>query len=1016
MTDGCYDIHNTWGKYDEDVLKVLVTDFDDHTISVRPVGGEDGLQVEYGPENKYLTREGAGDWAYLKSILHVGAQLNLVRIRRREDVLMPELIIYEPDILINATTIASCFETYAESPFVSLINKIKRTEPSIPIHLGNLAGQFLDETVHGEAKSFAESFLEFFRANALNMVACEDIADEQKVRDMYANAQKQKQNIEKLIGEELPEQIGDYDNAGVTLEPTFISEVLGLQGRLDFLYEHGDRTVIIEQKSGKGGFVPFTTPDYDPERPVMQEKHEVQLLLYRALFVYEFSKYASQMEHIFLLYSKYSKGLVEMPQKPALMLRAIRMRNLLAWCEESFAEGGMSVLKTMTPEKLNMKKISGKLWDMYVRPQLSDLLAPIHLASSLEQAYVLRFMTFLAKEQMMARRGTRTPDNYGFSSIWNNTLEEKRNLGCIYEGLHLEDVIMKGKAVESVVFSFTKEDVADTSNFRPGDAVLLYSYPQGDSPYACKQMVTRATVVDITQKGVTLRLRFLQTDSNVFKHTLGRENAADGSGMLYAVEHDSPDSASSALYSGLYSLLSTTKDRRDLILSQRMPRVDETILPNSDYRAFNDLVTHAKQARELFLVIGPPGTGKTSYGLLYQLREELSEPNSNVLLLSYTNRAVDEICSKLVEDGIDFIRIGAELSCLPEYRKYLIANRLAECRKGVEVSEVIRRTRVFCATTSSMNSNLSLFKVKSFDLVIVDEASQILEPHLVGLLSFTNGEQPAIGRMVLIGDHKQLPAVVQQTPEESAVTDPQLLEIGLRDCRLSFFERMLTRFRLPDGGYDPHYVFMLQRQGRMHHDIADFPSRSFYNGLLDVVPLPHQTQPSDSSRVAFYDILPQKTTPSDMVNNAEAEAIAAKVYEIYCANRDDFNVEKTVGVIVPYRNQTATIRRAIDAFGVPELHDICIDTVERYQGSQRDYILYGFTVQKPYQLDFLMSSSFVEDGVIIDRKLNVAMTRARLNLLLFGNAGLLTASPVFSSLIEYCKRINAFTPCCSGKD
>ena len=85
---------------------------------------------------------------------------------------------------------------------------------------------------------------------------------------------------------------------------------------------------------------------------------------------------------------------------------------------------------------------------------------------------------------------------------------------------------------------------------------------------------------------------------------------------------------------------------------------------------------------------------------------------------------------------------------------------------------------------------------------------------------------------------------------------------------------------------------------------------------------------------------------------------------------------------------------------LPLLEQISIDTVERYQGSQRDVIIYSFTVSRPYQLDFLTSNCFIEEGRTIDRKLNVAITRARKQLLITGNATLLRRNPIFSQLIE----------------
>ena len=118
---------------------------------------------------------------------------------------------------------------------------------------------------------------------------------------------------------------------------------------------------------------------------------------------------------------------------------------------------------------------------------------------------------------------------------------------------------------------------------------------------------------------------------------------------------------------------------------------------------------------------------------------------------------------------------------------------------------------------------------------------------------------------------------------------------------------------------------------------------------------------------------------------------------------DRFDTQRTVGVIVPYRNQIAMIRREIEQLGIPALHDISIDTVERYQGSQRDVIIYSFTIQCLYQLDFLTGNCFEEDGRIIDRKLNVAITRARKQMIMTGNTSTLSHNLVFSRLVEYTK-------------
>lgn len=1003
------DRRSRWGKFDEKVVRASVERWDEEYIWATEEENGTTLQICYSEENKQLTRDGKGSWAYLSSILWEGAVINLVRIRMSEDgnICLPELIILEPDYLINITTIASCFETYAESPFVNLINKIKPSPNTIHIHLGNLSGQLLDNTVHGKKIAFDDSMKEFISKNTLSLISCpEFIAQYAKFRE---DGQIQKRNIDKLIGEDLPASIGNYDQKNVILEPSFFSSTLGIQGRFDFLSEKDDEVTIIEQKSGKGEFVPFNAPNYNPNKPVAKEQHTVQATLYRALYIYEFNKFADNVRS-YLLYSKYSQGLLRTQIIPELFLRCIKMRNLLAWSEFLYAKEGMDILATLTPENLNMKNVSGKLWDAYTKPELQALLSPIHDASPLERAYYLRFLRFIENELLLSKVGNKTKENSGFASIWHDTLESKKAAGNIYDNLVIDDYVFKDESVAYIKLRFLEPQSADTSNFRIGDIVILYPYTADETPDACAQMVNRASIVDIKEDTIELRLRNAQTDKKVFEDK--PENT------LWAIEHDMFESMTGSLYSAMHSFLSAPKSRRDLILSQRLPETDESRELKGDYGSFNTLSLRAKQAKDLFLIIGPPGTGKTSYGLVNLLKEELMEEGSNVLLLSYTNRAVDEICSKLVEikqedPFFDFIRIGGELSCAPDYRKHLLSRRCSLAGSGSEANRLIHKCRVFCGTTAALNANQSLFSLKQFSLAIVDESSQILEPHLIGLLSACKDGREAISKFVLIGDHKQLPAVVQQMPEESAVTEPELNAINLTDCRLSLFERLLVQFKT-DTGYDERFVYMLTKQGRMHRDIAEFPNHAFYGGRLDIVPLEHQMLPNTnltsdnaivkmltSRRIAFITSESAKLPTSLKTNSIEAKMIAATVLQIYNLTKETFHQDKTVGIIVPYRNQISMVRNAIDRFGISVLHNITIDTVERYQGSQRDYIIYGFTIQQPYQLNFLTDCVFEEDGMVIDRKLNVAMTRARLNLIMIGNPYLLCQNLTFRKLLEF---------------
>lgn len=992
------------GELKAECLRVIVNRWDDQFLYAD--ADEEGIEevkVFYGgcSENSVYKE---WDWGYLRDIVSEGSQLNLVRPREKDGILYPELLVFEPDYLVDISAIAACFENYSVSAVNHLLNKLKPAQQTLHTLLGNLAGQFLDESLYlyPDDCSYKESVERFFAENALSLLAA-GVGQE-----FHEEAQRQKEHIRHMIRETLPEvfrndNIREFSSEEIMVEPSFFSEMLGIQGRMDFLQL--DEKILIEQKSGKAGY-----PVQDPLKP--QEKHYVQLLLYMLLLRYnnhqQYEKNARNV-HCLLMYSKYENGLVELGFAPELVFAAIKVRNELVAKEYGYTYGGMDILTTLTADSLNSNGVGGGLWECYQRPQIEELLKPIHTASELERAYYLRFLRFIATEHLMAKVGSQTKENGGFADKWHSTLEEKLLTGNIYCDLRLVSPAADDEGrVERVVLAMSDSRLGEVSNFRAGDIVILYPYEDGNEPDARRTMVFRATIEELSEDRITLNLRSSQVGCNVFWHNGER---------MWAVEHDFFDSSFSSLYRGMHAFLSAPRERRELLLLQREPQCDKTRTLKGDYGVFNELMLRTRQAQDLFLIIGPPGTGKTSFGLMNTLQEELLDASSSVLLLSYTNRAVDEICSKLMEHDIDFIRIGGKFACQEEYRPWLLEEKVKECGNIRELESLILRTRVFVGTTASLNSRLSLFQLKQFSMVIIDEASQILEPHLIGLLSATAPDgNCAVRKLIMIGDHKQLPAVVQQREEDSLVEDPLLREILLTDCRQSLFERLLRKYR-----ERPDVVYMLTHQGRMHHDIAVFPNQSFYQNRLCEVPLPHQTASLPSSvgcadslenllttrRVAFVAVDSPREGSLDKVNSSEAQAIAATVVRIYEKNKERFSSQQTVGVIVPYRNQIAEVRRVLEKSGIEELRSITIDTVERFQGSQRDYILYGFTIRKRYQLSFLTDNVFEDAGDVIDRKLNVAMTRAREHLILFGNPTLLAKDEIFRKLLEFVKKQGA---------
>ena len=268
----------------------------------------------------------------------------------------------------------------------------------------------------------------------------------------------------------------------------------------------------------------------------------------------------------------------------------------------------------------------------------------------------------------------------------------------------------------------------------------------------------------------------------------------------------------------------------------------------------------------------------------------------------------------------------------------------------------------------------------------------------------------AIDKFILIGDHKQLPAVVLQRPEDSHVADKDLNNIGLTDCRNSLFERLYAHTS------NAQTCAMLHRQGRMHPSISAFANHHFYGSKLDVVPVEHQQSPLEwktfssndemealvaTRRVSFMNAPCPPAEDSNKTNRNEAHIVAQLVKTIHTLcqkNKLPFEPARRIGIIVPFRNQISMIAHELEKLHIEGTDAITIDTVERYQGSQRDIIIYSTTISQPYQLGIL-SVTTQADGQLIDRKLNVALTRARKQIFIIGNANLLCQNEIYRQLI-----------------
>ena len=1000
-------------------IRCIVRAWDEQTIQVAVINqdsSEELLTVDYMNTAEYV------DFSYLRSLLREGMQLNLLDCTVTRKKVVPRLIVVEPDYLVDISSIANCFESYGHHPLLFTVKRMGERPNNKHIVLGNFAGSALDDIInHPTDYTIKDTFRSNFREKALDFATCPDF----NAVEFKRAAEQQVANIQEIVNE----LFQSFEREKAILEPSFVCERLGLQGRIDLMTT--DLRLLVEQKSGKNIFIERQYKN--PHGSLHVEKHYVQLLLYYGILQYNFQLNPKDA-HIELMYSKYPlpNGLLEVEPLQKLIREAIKFRNQAVATEYWMAENGFHrLLPLLTPQVLNVEKQNDAFYQRYLLPQLTEVLAPLHQLSELERAYFTRMMTFVIKEQLVSKVGAQEGVGNSNADLWNMPLAEKKDTGNIYTGLTITDKSCSSSfnGYDTITLNVPQQGIDFLPNFRRGDMVYLYAYKKNEEPDVRKSILFKGSLQEIHTSSIVVHLNDGQQNPNLI------------AGECFALEHAGSDIGGTSAIRSLYTFITSDVERRQLLLGQRAPRADKSLVLSRSYHPdYDDIILKAKQAQDYFLLIGPPGTGKTSQALQYLVRDQLAEkpkgqstnPNdqspkvngqSSILLLAYTNRAVDEICNMLSEHELDYIRIGNEYSCDPKYSDHLLQEVLDENTTLKSIKSTLAEAQIIVATTSTMNSRSALFNIKHFELVIIDEASQILEPNIVGILTARQEEGRAIDRFILVGDHKQLPAVVQQQGETDVENTSSVLEnIHLSSCANSLFERLILTERAA-GRTD--FIGTLHKQGRMHPDIADFANRKFYaKEQLECVPLAHQLETKlayneesedaldnalKAHRMIFIPSMPCKQLNiSEKVNTDEARIIADLLRRLYRQMSKDFDPQKSVGVIVPYRNQIAMIRKEIERLEIPALEGISIDTVERYQGSQRDVILYSFTIQSRYQLDFLTANTFYEEGQPIDRKLNVAITRARKQLILTGNESTLRQNQLFAELIDYIKEKDGY--------
>ena len=908
--------------------------------------------------------------------------INLLQVEVDQDgFFRPGSFILEPDFLIDVTSVAECFKHYGTAASGYVIKKYLPRRHTVPLLTGNVANFFLDELITNDHISFREAFAKVFDLFPLEFGQMSDVEVKefmQASRNHFNNLRHSLQNIFPSV---------NIKEENVILEPSFFSEKYGLQGRLD-VFEHasnGQRMNIVELKSGK---------TFLPNAYKINHNHYIQTLLYDLIIQSVFPK-ASTTNYI--LYSKYHDDplryapVIKSQQKEALFIRNKLLLYEKRLSQLPVREAHQFFLKF---DRNNFPKASG-----FDAQNISTFQKAYTGLDGTEKLFWLYYSRFIATEHHLAKIGEEASDRVnGLASLWLNELSDKIERFEVFSRLKIQHIEFHQDEAPTIRLAKTRL-TNKLANFRFGDIMVLYPHDD-EKPGVLYHQIYKCVILEIQDRTISVQLRSKQINPELFKTF-----------ELWNLEKDILDSSFAALYRGLFGFAHATARKRKLLMGKiapEQPVPDQPVLWSDDELTTEQkrILSKAIQAKDYFLLWGPPGTGKTSIMLRSMVRYLVDHTSQKIVLLAYTNRAVDEICEAVETIGPKmtdhYFRIGSRYSTDNRFKPQLLQTKMGDINTRKELIEFIRQQRIVVGTISSLQNKMELFNLAQFDTVIIDEASQILDPQLVGLL-------PMFQKFILIGDHKQLPAVVVQHEDQTKIDNQALNALGYYDMADSLFERLYQRCRKEEW----HWAFdILSYQGRMHRDLMQFPSSHFYEDRLKVIPGKQelveplnlkidQAWPTHFKLLAtqrfIYIPTPVDNQSHNKTNTYEAEwvlKIVLALQQIYDLNETKLNSD-AIGVITPYRAQIALLKDMFSDYAI-DPNQFTIDTVERYQGGARDFVIFSLCTNFARQLQLMTSRS--REG--IDRKLNVAITRARKQLILIGNREILESDPNYKALIS----------------